>query len=82
MCYIIEFYHFYGYFRLEVAIGPAGSGWAGPTVGRAKTGRAKIGPVFRTKILTAQPILKTGPVGQNSLFKAKKKIREGRAGPY
>ena len=52
-----------------------GQKWAGP-----KPGWAQIGPVFRAKILTAQPALKTGPVGPNSLFKAKK-IRAGQAGP-
>ena len=58
---------------LEVAIGRAGPGqqWAGP-----KPGRAKI-------VLTAQPALKTGPVGPNSLFKAKKNSGgPGRAEPY
>ena len=36
---------------LEVAIGRAGPGWAGPTVGRAKTGSGQnwpgfFGPIF------------------------------------
>ena len=59
--------------------------------GRAGLGRANSGPgqnwagqklarFFRAKILTAQPALKTGPVGPNSLFKAKK-IQTGRAEP-
>ena len=49
---------------IEVAIGRAGPGqqWAGP----------KLARFFRAKILTAQPVLKTGPVGSNSLFKVKK----------
>ena len=64
--------------KLEVAIGRAGPGqqWARP-----KPGRAKIGQVFRAKILTAQPALKTGLVGPNSLFKAKKiRARPGHTG--
>ena len=40
----------------------AGREWAGP----------KLTRFFWAKILTAQPALKTGPVGPNSLFKAKK----------
>ena len=52
---------------LEVAIGRAGSGWAGP-----KSGRAKIGPVFSGQNFNSPAVLKTGPVGPNSLFKAKK----------
>ena len=32
----------------------------------------KLARFFRANILTAQPALKTGPVGPNSLFKAKK----------
>ena len=49
---------------VEVAIGRGGAGqqWAGP----------KLARFFRAKILTAQPTLKTGSVGSNSLFKAKK----------
>ena len=49
--------------------GRAGQGqqWAGPKPGRAK-------------ILTAQPALKTGPVGPNSHFKAKKKFRRAGSG--
>ena len=57
--------------------------------GDNRAGRANSGPgqnraglklawFFRAKILTAQPALKTGPVGPNSLFKKKK----GRAGSY
>ena len=52
-------------------------------MGRAELGRANSGPgqnragpklarFFRAKILTAQPTLKTGLVGPNSLFKAKR----------
>ena len=63
----------------------------GNRAGRAGPGRANSGPgqnragpklarFFRANILTAQPVLKTGPVGPNCLFKAKK-IRAGRAGP-
>ena len=63
----------------------------GNRAGRAGLGLAKTGPgqnrawpklawFFGAKILTAQPVLKTGPVGPNSHFKAKK-IRAGRAGP-
>ena len=55
----------------------------GNRAGRAGLGRANTGPdqnraglklarFFRAKILTAQPALKTGPVGPNSHFKAKK----------
>ena len=52
------------------------AGWAG--LGRAKTGpgqnRAgtKLARFFQAKILTAQPALKTGPIGPNILLKAKK----------
>ena len=71
-------------------IGRAGLGWTGPKMGRAKIGPGqnwpdffgpKLARFFRAKILTAQPSLKTGPVGPNSLLKAKK-IQAGRAGPY
>ena len=55
----------------------------GNRAGRAGLGRANTGPgqnragpklarFFRAKILTAQPALKTGPVGPNSHFKEKK----------
>ena len=55
----------------------------GNRAGRARLGRANSGPgqnrvgsklarFFWAKILTAQPALKTGPVGPNSLFKGKK----------
>ena len=55
----------------------------GNRAGRVGLGRANSGPgqnragpklarFFRVKILTAQPALKTGPVGPNSYFKAKK----------
>ena len=70
---------------LEVAIGRAGPGWAGPgwagpTVGRAGS---KLARFFRANILTAQPALKTGSVGPNSRFKAKKNSSgPGRAGSY
>ena len=58
---------------------------AGNRAGRANggLGQNRAGPklarFFRIKILTAQPTLKTGLVGPNSLLKAKK-IRAGRAG--
>ena len=63
----------------------------GNRAGRAGLGRAnsgssqnqagpKLARFFRAKILTAQPALKTGPVGPNSHFKAKK-IRAGWVGP-
>ena len=40
----------------------------------------KLARFFQAKILIAQPALKTGPVGPNSLLKAKKKsIGPGRA---
>ena len=61
--------------------GRVGLGWAGPTVGWAKNrAEPKLARFFRAKVLTAQPALKTGPIGPNSIFKAKK-IRAGRAGP-
>ena len=71
----------------------AWSSRGGNRAGRAGLGRANSGPgqnragpklarCFLAKILTAQPALKTEPVGPNSIFKAKKKIRSGRAGPY
>ena len=55
----------------------------GNRAGRAGLGRVNSGPgqnraglklagFFPAKILTAQPALKTGPVGPNSLFKTKK----------
>ena len=54
--------------EVEVAIGRAGP---------------KLARFFRAKILTAQPALKTGPVGPNSLFKAKKNSGgPGRVGLY
>ena len=65
----------------------------GNRAGRAGLGRANSGPgqnragpklarFFRVKILIAQPALKTGLVGPNSLFKAKKNSGgPGRAGP-
>ena len=66
----------------------------GNRAGRAGLGRANTGPgqnragpklarFFRANILTAQPALKTGPVGPNSHFKAKKNSGgPGWAGPY
>ena len=63
--------------NVEVAVGRAG-------LGRAQTGPGQNWPdFFRATILTAQPALKTGPVGPNCLFKAKKNSGGlGRAGPY
>ena len=67
---------------------------AGNRAGRAGLGRSnsepgknRVGPklaqFFQAKILTAQPALKTGPVGPNSLLKAKKNSGgPGRAMPY
>ena len=63
----------------------------GNRAGRAGLGLANSGPgqnravpklarFFQVKILTAQPVLKTGSIEPNSLFKAKKKSRAGRAG--
>ena len=52
--------------------------------GGNRAGRAgpKLARFFRTKILTAQPALKIGSVGPNSLFKAKKNSDwPDRAGP-
>ena len=57
----------------------AGLGRANNGPGQNRAG-PKLARFFRAKSLTAQPALKTGPVGPNSLFKAKK-IRTGRAGP-
>ena len=71
-----------------------GGSRGGNRAGRAGLGRANTGPgqnragpklarFFRANILTAQPALKTGPVGPNSHFKAKKNSGgPGRAGPY
>ena len=59
--------------------GRAGLGWANSGPGQNRTG-PKLTRFFRAKILTAQPALKTGPIGPNSFCKAKK-IRAGRAGP-
>ena len=54
------------------------AGRAGP-----KPGRAKIGPVFSGIILIAQPVLKIGSIGPNSIFKVKKNSGgPGRAGLY
>ena len=69
---------------LEVAIGRAWSDWVGSKPGRAKIVLVFSGQnwpgFFRAKNLTVQPVLKTGPVGPNSLFKTKK-IRAARVGP-
>ena len=51
--------------------GRAGLGWANSGSRQNRAG-LKLAQFFRAKILTAQPALKTGPVGLNSLFKAKK----------
>ena len=65
----------------------------GNRTGRAGLGRAnnepdqnraglKLARFFPVKILIAQPVLKTGSVGLNSLFKAKKNSGESnRIGP-
>ena len=47
----------------------AGRANSGPGQNRAEP---KLARFFRAKILTAQPAIKTRPVGPNSLFKAKK----------
>ena len=65
---------------------------AGNRAGRAVLGRAnsglgqnRVGPklarFFLSKILVAQPALKTGLIEPNGLLKAKK-IQAGRVGPY
>ena len=51
-------------------------GRAGPTMGQVGP---KLARFFRVKLLVAQPVLKTGLVGPNSLLKAKK-FWAGRAG--
>ena len=56
---------------LEVAIGRAGLGRANSGPGQNRAG-PKLARFFRATILTAQPALKTGPIGPNCLFKAKK----------
>ena len=78
--------------RVPLIINTLGRG--GNRAGRAGLGRANSGPgqnragpklarFFRAKILTAQPALKTGPVGPNSLFKVKKNSGgPGPTGPY
>ena len=64
------------------------SSWVSPVHmvrGGNRAGRdgLKLARFFQAKILTAQPALKTGPVGLNSLFKAKKNSGgAGRVGPY
>ena len=57
--------------------GRAGLGQANSGPGQNRAG-LKLARFFWGKILTAQPALKTGPVGPNSLFKAK---IFGRVGP-
>ena len=52
-------------------VGRAGLGRANSGLGQNRAG-PKLARFFRVKILTAQPVLKTGPVGANSLFKVKK----------
>ena len=67
--------------RPNYTVCPIGRG--GNRAGRAGLGRAnsgsgqnragpKLARFFRAKIFTAQPVLKTGPVGPNSIFKEKK----------
>ena len=58
--------------------GQAGLGWANSGLGENRVG-PKLARFFRAKILVAQPALKTGLVGPNSLLKAKKN-RASRAG--
>ena len=58
-------------------VGQAGLGRANSGLGQNRVG-PKLAWFFRAKILVAQPALKTGLVGPNSLLKAKK-IRAGRA---
>ena len=71
--------------KYEHSWGERGHGRAGNRVGRvnSRLGQNRAGPklaqIFRTKILAAQPALKTGMVGPNSLLKAKT-ILTGRAG--
>ena len=60
--------------------GRTGLGRAYSGLGQNRAG-PKLARFFRAKILTAQPALKTGPIGPNSLFKAKKKIQAGWVGP-
>ena len=57
--------------------GRAGLGWANSGPGQNQVG-PKLARFFLAKVLTAQPALKTEPVGPNSLFKGKK-IRASRA---
>ena len=62
--------------------GRAGLDRANSGMGQNRTG-SKLARFFRTKILTAQSALKTGPIGLNSLFKVKKNsYRPDRVGPY
>ena len=79
----MEYYYIYIYIYIERAgnrAGRAGLGWANSGLGQNRA-RPKLARFFRANILVAQPALKTGLVGPNSLFKAKK-IRAGRARPY
>ena len=62
------------------------AGRAGLGRSNSGSGQNRVGPklarFFRAKILTAQPALKTGPVGPNSLFKAiKNSGGPGHTGP-
>ena len=73
----------------EIVCIPTGTSRGGNRAGRANSGpgqnraRPKLARFFLAKILTAQPALKTGPIGPNSLFKGKKNLGgPGRAGPY
>ena len=69
-------------YRGDNRVGRAGLGQAngGPSQNRAES---KLARFFRAKILTAQPVLKTGSVGLNSLFKTKKNSGgRGQAWPY
>ena len=71
--------HFYGLSPLGRDGNRAGWANSGPDQNRAGP---KLARFFRAKILTAQPALKTGSVGPNSLFKAKKNSGgQGRAIP-
>ena len=67
-------------YRAGNRAGRAGLGRVNSGLGQNRA-RQKLARIFWTKILAAQPALKTGLVGPNSLLKAKK-IQVGRAGPY
>ena len=62
----------------ELAIGPVELGRVNSGLGQNRVG-PKLVIIFQAKILVAQPALKTGLVGPNSLLKAKK-FRAGRTG--